>query len=403
MRKALADQNIAGKPQSHFGLAYDMLAPVEPGGNHAGKVANDERASWLRRVEKTRISPHYAEIAWERWDQALNACGATTVSIQSKSRILIGSGNPSATEVGLTVDHTWGTPRIPGSSLKGLLHHYLVDKYGPSPEHWTHDPASPDHPEGERAPFQPVIWKNNNIQHPAGEAIRTIFGSPAAGTAEEPDYPESSDNSTPARGEIDFLDAWWDPTKSSPHPFSTDILNPHHGDYYSPNNSNRWPNDYESPVPVQFMTVKPKQVFMLALTGEKQLAEWVMKQLREALMDWGVGAKTMAGYGCFAKRGEIKQRQPEINIASDPVVEKLEAYINGPNSPSELGPSPSAMELIRWIVVDYSKQLQGLNSEQQTLAAKALEGAAKKHKKKLNKKPELKQQLDRLITQLSDT
>ncbi len=391
MRKALADQNIARKPQSHFGLAYDMLAPVEPGGNHAGKVANDERVSWLRRVEKTRISPHYAEIAWERWDQALNACGATTVSIQSKSRILIGSGNPSATEVGLTVDHTWGTPRIPGSSLKGLLHHYLVDKYGPSPESWIHDPASPDHPEGERAPFQPVFWKNNNIQHPAGQAIRTIFGSPAAGTAEEPGNPKSSDNSTPARGEIEFLDAWWDPTKLSPHPFATDILNPHHGDYYSPTNSNLWPNDYESPVPVQFMTVKPKQVFMLALTGEKQLAEWVMKQLREALMNWGVGAKTMAGYGCFAE-----------HIEADPVVVKLEEYINGDPFPTEFDTKPSAVELIRWLVDVYSERLRLLDTEQRSLAAKALKVAAKNKQKKLNKNAELSQQLNRLITELTE-
>lgn len=402
MRKALADQNIAKQPQSHFGLAYDMLAPVETSGEHAGKVANDERANWLRHVENTCISPHYAGIALERWNQALKVYGATTANIKSTSRILIGSGNPSATEVGLTVEHTWGTPRIPGSSLKGLLHHYLVDKYGPSPESWTHDPASPDHPESERAPFQPVTWKNNNPHYQAGEAIRTIFGSPASGSGDEPNDAESDTNTMNARGVIEFLDAWWIPGKTSLNAFATDILNPHHRDYYSPDNSSHWPNDYESPVPVQFMTITPGQVFLLAINGEKNLAEWVMKELLEALKYWGVGAKTMAGYGCFELRGKIRQLQPEIHIEADPVVVKLEEYIDGKTSPTELGTSPSAMELIRWLVDVYSEQLRLLDTEQRPLAAKALEVAAKKNKKKLNKKAELSQQLNRLITEFTE-
>ena len=110
----------------------------------------------------------------------------------------------------------------------------------------------------------------------------------------------------------------------------------------------------------------------------------------------------MAGYGCFELRGKIRQLQPEIHIEADPVIVKLEEYIDGKTSPTELGTSPSAMELIRWLVDVYSEQLRLLDTEQRPLAAKALEVAAKKNKKKLNKKAELSQQLNRLITEFTE-
>jgi CRISPR-associated protein Cmr6 len=53
------------------------------------------------------------------------------VEVELLSRLLVGHGTQSPTEVGLTTHRTWGVPVVPGTALKGLLSHYVDAVYGP--------------------------------------------------------------------------------------------------------------------------------------------------------------------------------------------------------------------------------------------------------------------------------
>lgn len=123
MRQALQD---VGMPD-HLGLAYDAWAPV----GDDGKVPDGERVTWLSNLAKITVSPDYSR-SYTRWEKSFSAPGDRVFKLELASRLLIGHGNGSATDVGLTVHHTWGVPVIPGSALKGLVAHYVDAVYGPS-------------------------------------------------------------------------------------------------------------------------------------------------------------------------------------------------------------------------------------------------------------------------------
>ena len=119
MRQHILDK-IGEKPAlHHFGYAYELLAPP-PGGD--GKVDPKRRDSWLDRCDSMTVDPEYQRF-YDLWKRDFQA--GCTRTIKAKSRLLVGHGNPSGADVGLTVHHTWGVPVIPGSALKGVLAHYI--------------------------------------------------------------------------------------------------------------------------------------------------------------------------------------------------------------------------------------------------------------------------------------
>jgi CRISPR-associated protein Cmr6 len=78
------------------------------------------------------------------------------------SRLLIGHGNASATDVGLSMHHTWGVSVILGSAMKELPAHYLNMFFGPA------NPSLPswEQPQvqRERATYQGIIWRDRRIE-----------------------------------------------------------------------------------------------------------------------------------------------------------------------------------------------------------------------------------------------
>jgi CRISPR-associated protein Cmr6 len=282
MRDAL--RTLPLKEASHFGLAYDVLAPIKPG---EGKVPDQERDVWLQRLEDFEIPPDY-RIAFERWRTSFP--DNETHEVELVARLLVGHGNPSPTEVGLTVHRTWGVPIIPGSALKGLLAHYLPVGYGPD-RYETH-PMDPrlSGEAASRARFQGVTWKNGRIVHGPGEVHRTLLGAPSA-----PDDREFKVGA--CKGLVEFHDALMVPGSVRNRPFSQDVLTVHQKEYYNHKGKGAAPNDYDSPNPVGFITVKPGTRFLLALSGPREWVAFAMEHLLEALAEWGVGGKTSAGYG----------------------------------------------------------------------------------------------------------
>jgi CRISPR-associated protein Cmr6 len=283
---------------SHVALAYDAWAPVEEAGEHAGKVPPERprgdqersksKSEWLDQLERLQIDGDYRR-AYQRWKTSLEGSGCRCKAIKLASRLLVGHGNSSATEVGLTVHHTWGVPVIPGSALKGLCAHYTAATYG-----WQ---DAPDEKHEERTPFSGPGWDKHRIKAPPGDYYRALFGTPDVSGAAS------------SAGLVIFHDALYLPGSctagGNDTPFAVDVLTVHQRSYYGQDKEaggapgQSWPNDYDSPNPVGFISVKPGTQFLLAVDGDEGWAGLAMDLLTEALQEWGAGGKTSAGYGRF--------------------------------------------------------------------------------------------------------
>ncbi|WP_448536111.1 type III-B CRISPR module RAMP protein Cmr6 [Pseudothermotoga sp.] len=165
-----------------------------------------------------------------------------------KGRLLVGVGNASIIEVGMTFSRNYGFPIIPSSSLKGCFSMYLREIAG-------YDKKK----------------------------IKDLFGEDVSGD----DH---------IQGRLVFLDAI--PVENVT--FSLDIVNNHFVPYYS--RESPPPNDWYNPVPVVYIVVKGGR-FRFTLIEQGGLSEDEKKELKEHFVEMlryhGLGAKTNYGYGRF--------------------------------------------------------------------------------------------------------
>lgn len=202
----------------------------------------------------------------------------------TKGRMVIGLGGENVLETGITLHHTYGTPLIPGTALKGLASHY-------SDQVW-----------GERVQGQGFKrWKKGE---PGGEYHKAIFGT------------------TEDSGHIIFHDAWVTP-ETIAKSLQPDVMTPHHGDYYS---GEAAPTDFDDPNPVTFLSIVG--TFHVAVScdvpGEegKKWAKLAFDLLSEALHEWGIGGKTNAGYGRLVLAhldNAVDPKQSKIEDSKTPV------------------------------------------------------------------------------------
>lgn len=294
MRDAI--RNLLGPMvPDHAALAYERYAPID----EQGGIPDSQRSSWLEQLAQTPLPRGYPA-AFKRWRGSLEDGRTRSSEVKLTGRLLIGHGNLSATEVGLTLHHTWGVPVVPGSALKGLTAHYVDAVYGPdSRGHHPFDLALTGEV-AERARFQGITWREDRPGRPAhgpGDVYRRIFGAPAA----EDDHKFEGAGET--QGDVIFHDAWYVPpvvtagNAASSLPLAQDVITVHQQSYYAAAGRERSPNDFDSPVPISFLTVKPGTPFLLAVSGPPALTELALHLLHAALEEWGVGGKTSSGYG----------------------------------------------------------------------------------------------------------
>lgn len=102
-----------------------------------------------------------------------------------------------------------------------------------------------------------------------------------------------------------------------------DILTVHQKQYYE----GKGPaNDYEPPTPVPFLCVPAGTRFLLFVGGNREWAQWSLRQVVEALGEWGVGAKTAAGYGRCDQLSE-PQSPTADSAAAKGVKSEIEQWI----------------------------------------------------------------------------
>lgn len=310
MRQILRD-SIDREVPDHLGLAYDAWAPTEV---VDGKVSDNDRRPWLEKLAELAVSPDYAR-SFERWKASFSATGDRLAELTLASRLLIGHGNASAIDVGLTVHHTWGVPVIPGSALKGLVAHYVDATYGPTDA--SKKPWEQQGDERVRADYQGVTWNRRRIERGPGVVYRALFGAPDA--RQDATVRENGFEAGAAAGLVTFHDALYIPGSLADNkPFSADVLTVHQKGYYGSSGQSA-PNDYDSPNPVAFLTVRPKCRLLLALSGPSEWTELAAQLLADAIKHWGVGGKTAAGYGIGAvgawKGPEPRRSKAEQTIA----------------------------------------------------------------------------------------
>ena len=240
------------KQPQNAGLIFDRFAPDWKDDNEAKK----------RGLETVRTAVNKADTellaAWnQRWEQGARSVHAQPFNLRTDWRLIAGLGRKGPLEVGFTF-HRYGFPMLPGSSVKGIA----------------------------RAYAQLVEGKDETDAD-----FVAIFGR----------APKPGEDEKVARcGGAIFFDA----IPSTLPKLDLDIMNPHYPDYYQ---GTAPPANWQSPVPVYFLTVAPGSEFRFAVGWRGQL-DAEAERLRRLAENWlvqglvqlGAGAKTSAGYGYFA-------------------------------------------------------------------------------------------------------
>ncbi len=198
-------------------------------------------------------------------------------------RLVVGLGAHHPYETSMTLEHLYGVPIIPGSSLKGVFRAYCIYK-AVNMDISKVDNVDKEIEEMEEKKILEIFknFKDNGWDSLSEtEKILILVG-----------------NQSYAWNLI-FLDA----VPVEKLKFKKDIMTPHFANYYS---GKSYPNDTESPVPIQFLTIEHAKFRFSYILDKKRLIRdidkiknYVKTNLKEALELFGVGAKTLIGYGHF--------------------------------------------------------------------------------------------------------
>lgn len=191
--------------------------------------------------------------AFNRWKTSLPK-NPPPIELATQGRLIVGLGSENVLETGIRLHHTYGLPIIPGSALKGLAAHHCDQVWGPADEKFRK----------------------------TGSYHQLLFGK------------------TDDSGCIVFHDAWFVPG-SEKEPLKLDVMTPHHSSWNNVDKPEP-PTDFDSPVPVPFLSVTGKFLVAVSWYGPEhnQSGKWTelaRSLLCDALRDWGVGGKTTSGYG----------------------------------------------------------------------------------------------------------
>lgn len=204
-------------------------------------------------------------------------------------RLIVGLGSENVLETGLRLHHTYGVPIIPGSALKGLASHYCHEVWGQRQD--------------------AAVSEANKLFRRGGAHHSLFFGTTEDG------------------GVVTFHDAWIAPESLS-GALCLDVMTPHHPNWQT---NKAPPTDFDSPVPVLFLSVAGTFDIRLSWSGPAttppdRAEAWTalaMNLLREALAEWGVGGKTSSGYGRLVPADSLQDaRKPSLAAAVKPVLPK---------------------------------------------------------------------------------
>lgn len=252
-----------------------------------------------KRIIEYRLSPNFHRVPLavirQRHAAAIRAlCLEGTekpLTCKVDWRLIVGLGNESVYETSMTLHHIYGIPYIPGQAVKGVLRSWMiVEKFGMIYVEKNDGTGTEETLDLDRAEKRAL----------KDQGFCDIFGCPAEGSF----YKEAR------QGKVYFFDAF--PITLNKDSIQPDIMNPHYAPYYS---EKKPPADYHNPIPVTFLTVQKTTFELLfglrkddnkTITGgkfaERMPLQIVREELKNALSQHGLGAKTAIGYGYFSEK-----------------------------------------------------------------------------------------------------
>lgn len=266
------DRSISDTRHFHFEQTIQSLKPGTPAVTHYHPFYK----KWCKQTdEQTNCPP---ELIRE------------VVELEAVSPIVLHQGSGTvAMETSILLHHTYGVPYLPGSALKGLLRHY-GEQYLDLPN--------------------------------AEQAIDALLGYSPEQKNSSQQQKKSMNHEAGTAGFINFNDALWIPPSNGDRqmsnfsPLMHDILTPHFGRYLQADEKNRpAPDGRQNPVPVPFLAITPGTRFRLLLecwcgTGQclTPWLDWAQKTLLIILAEYGIGAKSNAGYGVVTEVGKASTK-----------------------------------------------------------------------------------------------
>ncbi len=253
----------------NFGLIYSLLPdnyvpdnylpPNKNERDNLKKALESNKFNWLKTILNFQPSKEIVPVKL-----LPDIFKKIEVEATTDQPLIVGLGEASPYETGITLDFLTGLPVIPGSALKGITRRAAIMKLSDKTDIL---------PYGEE--FEKLAKEYDNHHE-----ITEIFGT------------------QDKKGKVIFMDAYpvnWPDGKL----FRLDVMNPHYGPYYE-NPSKNPPADWYNPVPIFYLTVNTnvKYRFMLASENENLLKK-ALDWLKFALTNIGIGAKGNQGYGIF--------------------------------------------------------------------------------------------------------
>lgn len=247
-RQAIRDEWFDGAVSANAGLLLRRGLKDYDEGRTSGDKAKGGSAKQKLIERLAGIAPSGGyELAFERWRNATtDPARFTRFSASLIGRLYIGLSRESALETGITVQHAWGMPMIPGSALKGVARAVARERLADKPD-----------------------------------LVNWLFGA------------DNHSEAAPETGALVFHDAWWVPEGK---PFAGEIVTPHHVEYYKGGGAPA--TDFDSPVPSP--QIAAQGAFYFVIEGDENWRRVAEQLLRIALEERGVGGKRSSGYGFFS-------------------------------------------------------------------------------------------------------
>ncbi len=322
---AASAQAFAGRDQNspqNPGLIFDRFAPDW---SRQSTLKKDGLEAVRRAAE--RVDEQLLREWNTRWQACARAANGEPFELRTDWRFIAGLGRKGSLEVGFTF-HRYGFPILPGSSVKGVARAWallqIAEKVDTTDLNKLDGNLSADG-DKERKKYEEWRARQPAEVQKLADDFRAVFGT------------------TASTGQAVFFDA----IPARKPTLELDIMNPHYPKYYG---GEEPPTDWQSPVPVYFLTVAPSTEFRFAVGWRgtlddegRRLRDLARTWLVEGLTQLGAGAKTSAGYGYFLP---LQPAQPAGAMSRSATT--TQALQPAPTPPTPAPPATPASEALVW-------------------------------------------------------
>lgn len=315
--KAWEAHRAKDKAPQNPALIFDRFAPDWYGQPTLKKAGLEEVRNTCNKADLDLLR------AWNaRWEAIVQQDGAEPLALTTDWRLIAGLGRKGPLEVGLSF-HRYGFPILPGSSVKGVARAWALYQIGANLPAASLEELDNTLRQDEQTKYEDAIRElaASPEAHQLSDNFRAVFGT------------------TGSAGQAVFFDAI--PDSHRLPELDLEVMNPHYPDYYQ---GSAPPTNWQSPIPVYFLTVAPgvKLRFAVGWRGPRDPGLHMLAKdwLIQGLANLGAGAKTSAGYGRLtvsALSGPPRALSEAVDDAAQSILARVRAMAP-PRAKAEIDP-----------------------------------------------------------------